>query len=74
MIIVELNNCFPNYICCETTVENTVCSWLLGENGVIECSAQRINDIVFVTWQLVLIITDKGGLGRSLGIAVVFYH
>lgn len=63
-IIVELNNCFSNYRCCETTVKATVCSSLLGENWVIECSAQQINDMVFATWQLVLIIIiiGKGGL------------
>lgn len=61
MVIMELNNCFPNYRRCETTVKATVCSSLLGENGVIECSAQQINDMVFATWQLVLIIIGKGG-------------
>lgn len=64
MIITELNNCFSNYRRCETTVKATVCSSLLGENGVIECSSQQINDMVFATWHPVLIIIGKGGLLR----------
>lgn len=59
---MEVNNCFPNYRCGETTVKATVCFSLLGENWVIECSAEQINDMVFATWQLVLIIVGKGGL------------
>lgn len=43
MIIMELNNCFSNYRCCETTVKATVCSSLLGVNGVIDWSAQQID-------------------------------
>lgn len=62
MIIMELNNCFSNYRCCETTVKATVCSMLLGEKEVIECSAPQINDMVFATWQLVLIIIGEGGI------------
>lgn len=34
----------------------------LEKNGVIECTAQQINDMVFETWQLVLIIVGKGRL------------
>lgn len=64
VIITELNNCFSNYRRCETTVKATVCSSLLGENGVIECSSQQINDMVFATWHPVLIIIGKGGLLR----------
>lgn len=62
VITIELNNCFSNYRCCETTVKATVCSWLLRENAIIECSTQQINDMVFATWQQVLIIIGKGGL------------
>lgn len=62
MITMELNNCFSNYRCCETTVKATVCSWLLRENAIIECSTQQINDMVFATWQQVLIIIGKEGL------------
>lgn len=62
MIIMELNNCFSNYRCCETTVKATVCYQVLGENWVIECGAQQINDMVLATWQLVLIIIGKGGM------------
>ena len=62
MIIMERDDCFSNYRCCETTVKATVCSWLLGGTGVIECRAQQINDTVVATWQLVLITTGNGGL------------
>ncbi len=62
MMIMDLNNCFSNYRCCETTVKASVCSSLLGENRVIECGAREINDLVFATWQLVLIIIGNGGL------------
>lgn len=62
VIIMELNNCFPNYRRCETAVKAAVCSSLLGENEVIECSSQQINDMVFATWHSVLIIIGRGGL------------
>lgn len=61
MISMALNNCLSNYGW-ETTFQAPVCSLFLGENGVIECSTQQINDMIFVTWQLVLIIVGKRGL------------